>query len=565
MNIKLKDLFKIKEIEEIKIISGFEGLEKKITNINIMDNPDTVKWLSEGELLLTTGYLLKDDLELQKNLIKDLHERGCAALGIKLKRYIDDLPKIMLEQSNEYKFPIIAIPYNYSLSHVSNLIYKQIYNKQKEILEKSIEIHRTLTQLSLQGGGLDSICKELVNIVSNPVMMIDNNGKLLCFKEKQGTFFPLQRYLNIYKNEKVLPEALIDNLPSNVNSYKKSIKKEYLLGGKKIALRIRPIGGVGTLLGYIIIWETGKKLIELDYMAMEHSATIASLEIIKKKEVEATKYSIRRDFFDDLLENRITSEEIIEHLSEIHGLYLNRKSVAIVIKINNYKIVNDNSIFENKTTLSNIRNLIDKVANDIAIKEDKNLVSIHRGNQVILFVQLDRRNDSKYSKSISKEFVEKIYKKIKLDLAEVEFNIGIGKLYNRLIKLGDSFREAIEALDMAQKLNYSGHFYQYEDFMIYNLLSSIENKGELEKFYANTIYKLFEYDKENNSNLIETLEAYFKYNNNISEASKGTFVHRNTFIYRLDKIKSILNTDLKDQNELLEIQLGLKAMKLLNL
>jgi len=562
---KLKDVLKIREIEDLKVISGFKGKDEVITNINIMDNPDTVKWLQKGELLLTTGYLLKDDNELQKSLIKDLSEKGCSGLGIKLKRYIDDLPKSMLEQSKLYNFPIIAIPYNYSLSHISNLIYKEIYNKQRELLEKSIEIHKTLTQLSLQGGGLDAICSELVKIVSNPVMMIDDMGRLLCFKEKQGTFFPIERYLNINKNEKVFTQSLIDNLPSNIHSYKKAIKKEYLLGGKKIAVRIRPIAGVGTLLGYIIIWETGKKLIELDYMAMEHSATIASLEIIKRKEIEATKYSIRRDFFDDLLEERITSEKVIEHLSEIHGLYLNRKSVAVVIKINNYEIVNDKSIFQNKNTLSSIRNTIDKVSNALAIKENKNLVSIHRGNQVILFIQLDRINNSKYSKDISKKFMEKVYDNLKRNIHDINISIGIGKLYNRLIKLGDSFKEAIEALDIAEKLNYKGSLFQYEDFMIYNLLSSIENKSELERFYRNTIYRLYEYDKENNSNLIETLEAYFKYNNNISEASKGTFVHRNTFIYRMDKIKSILNTDFKDQNELLEMQLGLKAMKLLNI
>ncbi|WP_307197070.1 helix-turn-helix domain-containing protein [Neobacillus niacini] len=42
------------------------------------------------------------------------------------------------------------------------------------------------------------------------------------------------------------------------------------------------------------------------------------------------------------------------------------------------------------------------------------------------------------------------------------------------------------------------------------------------------------------------------------------FLHRNTLIYRIEKIKEILNSDLKNSEELLQIQIALKIFRLLN-
>lgn len=50
---------------------------------------------------------------------------------------------------------------------------------------------------------------------------------------------------------------------------------------------------------------------------------------------------------------------------------------------------------------------------------------------------------------------------------------------------------------------------------------------------------------------------------NISETAKEMFIHRNTLIYRIEKIKEILKTDLKNYEELLQIQLALRIYRLL--
>lgn len=87
----------------------------------------------------------------------------------------------------------------------------------------------------------------------------------------------------------------------------------------------------------------------------------------------------------------------------------------------------------------------------------------------------------------------------------------------------------------------------------------------LKDFYNNSIRTLADYDNKNNTDLVSTLEVYFQCKSNMSEAAKNLYIHRNTLLYRLDKIKEILNTDLESGEENLELQLGIHIMKLLAL
>ena len=86
----------------------------------------------------------------------------------------------------------------------------------------------------------------------------------------------------------------------------------------------------------------------------------------------------------------------------------------------------------------------------------------------------------------------------------------------------------------------------------------MENEKSAE-LYTLSIRSLVEYDKQNATNMVETLDCYFACNCNVSETAKALFIHRNTLIYRIDKIKSILGRDLKDSEERLLRQLGLRV------
>jgi len=145
----------------------------------------------------------------------------------------------------------------------------------------------------------------------------------------------------------------------------------------------------------------------------------------------------------------------------------------------------------------------------------------------------------------------------------LNITIGIGNPCTEFLELKKSFKQAQETIRIATMIDKGKHISYYEDILIYQLLNSIGSKEKLKEFYSSTVGKLYLYDSRNNTNFVETLEQYFYCNGNISTAAQKMFMHRNTMIYRIEKIKGILDSELKDPEEILEIQTGLHIAKIL--
>ena len=63
--LKVSDLLTLEELPGITLVAH-KNQDQPILKVNILENPDILDWLT-AELLLTTGYIFKDDRKLQKN------------------------------------------------------------------------------------------------------------------------------------------------------------------------------------------------------------------------------------------------------------------------------------------------------------------------------------------------------------------------------------------------------------------------------------------------------------------------------------------------------------------
>ena len=70
------------------------------------------------------------------------------------------------------------------------------------------------------------------------------------------------------------------------------------------------------------------------------------------------------------------------------------------------------------------------------------------------------------------------------------------------------------------------------------------------KFLTEAVSKILD-----DSELYESLQAFFENNLNISETSRNTFVHRNTLVYRLDKIQKLTGLDARNFEDAVCIRL----------
>ena len=148
------------------------------------------------------------------------------------------------------------------------------------------------------------------------------------------------------------------------------------------------------------------------------------------------------------------------------------------------------------------------------------------------------------------------------EMGSYKFTIGIGMPIDDYLNIRKSYIQANEAIRYLNNSDESAVCF-YEDCIVDQLIDSVNDRQVLESFEKLSLGKLLDYDKTHGTNLIETLEVYFEHNGNVSTAAKKLFLHRNSLIYRIDKIKEILNSDLKNSTELLALQVGLRVMKIL--
>ena len=79
--------------------------------------------------------------------------------------------------------------------------------------------------------------------------------------------------------------------------------------------------------------------------------------------------------------------------------------------------------------------------------------------------------------------------------------------------------------------------------------------------FGELVRPLADHDRERRSDLVRTLKTYFAAGANASEAADRLFLHRNSLLYRLERIQKLTGLDLKEPRARLALQLGLLAME----
>lgn len=128
--------------------------------------------------------------------------------------------------------------------------------------------------------------------------------------------------------------------------------------------------------------------------------------------------------------------------------------------------------------------------------------------------------------------------------------IGIGCVCENAAELVHSFSQASDAIETGKKLSYTGGVWHFADILPEVIVSQIP-KEKRENVKARAMRVISGIDGETT----ELAHAFFKNNLNISETARCCYLHRNTLIYRLDKIYKETGFDLRNFDEAVAFRL----------
>jgi purine catabolism regulator len=146
------------------------------------------------------------------------------------------------------------------------------------------------------------------------------------------------------------------------------------------------------------------------------------------------------------------------------------------------------------------------------------------------------------------------------EFPQIAMRCGIGRPALDVPMWRDSFRQAGQALEMARRLCLAKPSY-FPDLSVYRLLFQLEHHPDLKNFKEEILGSLLAY--EGSGDLVKTLEVYFEHNGNLSQAAEALYIHRNTLIYRMERIAEITGLDLDKTETRLAVQLALRIHRMM--
>ena len=124
------------------------------------------------------------------------------------------------------------------------------------------------------------------------------------------------------------------------------------------------------------------------------------------------------------------------------------------------------------------------------------------------------------------------------------------------------YRQAAVALEVGNRRAPFRWIHRFDEIALDYLLE--QSKGELPKelVCSQKILSLKTFDEDHNTDYYNTLMLYVKNHLNAVQTAKQLYIHRSTFLYRMEKIKELIHLELDDYDTLLYVMMTFRMMEL---
>ncbi len=178
------------------------------------------------------------------------------------------------------------------------------------------------------------------------------------------------------------------------------------------------------------------------------------------------------------------------------------------------------------------------------------------GEQDIVLVKelkpgYDVKKIEKLAKSISETLNSEFYARVV---------IGIGTVVENIKDLARSYKEAQVALEVGKVFDTEKNIISYENLGIGRLIYQLPTT--LCEMFLQEVFKNGSLENLDRETLL-TIQCFFENNLNVSETSRKLFVHRNTLVYRLEKIRKLTGLDLREFDHAITFKVALMVKRYL--
>ncbi|MBY6707689.1 helix-turn-helix domain-containing protein [Rhodococcus sp. BP-241] len=362
--------------------------------------------------------------------------------------------------------------------------------RRRTLLEKSEEIHRRLTTIASRGGGVDGIATALSLLVGRSVTIEDVHGGVLA-QSSRG--------------------------PTSTSAHREDV----LLSGERVAC--------------LVVEGDPATLSTLDRRAVEHTAVVAALELLRARTAEDVQWRLQGEVVGDLLgDDAVAAASAVERADRL-GHDLTTPHVVAVIDL---------------PSTGDVDASLSRAVRSIAARAGTGpLVAAHQHRAVVLWpVSAGTPMDS---------VVAEIERVRAGTVAEGPVTAVVGSPCTEVADYRAAHRAVRGAVRLMILWDRTGATVSLDQLGVPGLLLQLNDPDQVARYADRTLGPVREHDESRGTDLIGTLRAYLGHRQHVGDTAAALHVHPNTVGQRLRRVQTLTGLDLARPDHAMDVAMAL--------
>ena len=541
--ITVEDVIKLALPPGTTVAAGAAGLGREVTwAARIRSSPPAFGHLAGGELVILPVAILA---ELDERLHLDEAIRRLAELGVAGAAVLGTIGKAAREAAEAAGLPLLALPKGADIGALERDAARLISDRRREVQHRGQEVLRLLMDLAIAGEPLGDVVRELARISGRSVALEGRDGRLLAY-HAAGKAAPNRETVEsiVQRDRPVMARWLRTTAEASPADPPTA---SYELDSSWSRL-VAPVIGRDGLLGSVSLIVPRGRATPEDAQVTARGAAACAVVLAREQATATVRREVELHVLDEVLDGALRSEATLLQQAKRLGHDLLTSHVAVIARIDSA------SPGPVRAGGSDERwdGLEESVARTGTTRGGRVLWRIRNNGAEFVLPAADLRDERQLAGTLHDEL-----QALMRSGGEVAVSIGVGAIRDGIAGIRRSHAEARQALLLGRRMHGPGHLTLFGDLGVYRLIFAAEGLPELTDLYTQTLGTLLAYDRQNNAGLVGTLDAFFAGNGSPKEAAERLGVHRNTVLYRLDRIRDITGYDLDDAGLRMRLHLAL--------
>jgi sugar diacid utilization regulator len=489
--------------------------------------------------------MMADEKEVPPSLVERLAGAGAPALFV-----FNSSAGRWSAAAAGHGMVVVGLPESATARTLSEMVARLSLAYESHVLHYAQRVHSTLAQLLHRGAGVDALCNRMARLSDCAVAVVGADLRLVAFDHGP----------NLWMDPTMMAAAIRDiqeHLTADragQQSLHEAITVPGGMGERPVTYVAGPIALADRQDGWVVLVEAHHPPHQHDLaehrVVVEQAATIVGTELLRVRSVERAEERARGNFVHALLHGRFSNHADVVARASHHDFPVDERYGVVIARVTG--LIADG---DSPARLAEMA----REAGRVLPGCDRHTMAAVVGDVLAIVRQVSAQGRTHPDPTIAelREYATALERRLSR-LSQHPMVIAYGRAVTGAEQITESYREARIALDLGERLRVT-RVCGFADLRVDSALLELAQQPAGASFAADILDPLLH---DRGGALIDVASEYVEAGGNVNESSRRLGIHRNTMLYKLDRISRLLERDIREADTQFTIWLALRLSRL---